>query len=138
MKNQNVIFGGHRTGRINMTTDEANILVAELANKEKADKHCKAWPLRSGFRPVEMIRRVYSHWREMAFALQGGRDKIIFFAVKNLADADDEGFVTDRVKEDSWYPENPEGWTYQGITGAHGTIVYEGASMAAAYAALKE
>ena len=37
-----------------------------------------------------------------------------------------EGFVTGHAADDAWLPEHPSGWTYQEVTGAHGTVLYEG------------
>ena len=51
-------------------------------------------------------------------------DTVIFFAVGDVGAHD--GFVTSRVTADIWTGQNPGGWTYQDVTGAHGTILHEG------------
>jgi hypothetical protein len=49
---------------------------------------------------------------------------VTFFAVGDVGAHD--GFVTSRVTADIWTGQNPGGWTYQDVTGAHGTILHEG------------
>ena len=49
---------------------------------------------------------------------------VVFFAVGDVGAHD--GFVTSRVVADIWTGQNPGGWTYQDVAGAHGTILHEG------------
>ena len=72
-------------------------------------------------------------------ALRAGREvggvmSCVWFAVVDIAAHD--GFITPRWAPDIWTPENPSGWTYQDVTGAHGTILHEGRSAAEAQAVL--
>lgn len=52
--------------------------------------------------------------------------EMIHFAVGDVAAH--EGYVTKRHADDAWTPEQPNGWTYQEVTGAHGRVLYEGPS----------
>lgn len=49
---------------------------------------------------------------------------VVFFAVGDVGAHD--GFVTSRIASDIWTGQNLGGWTYQNVTGAHGTILHEG------------
>jgi hypothetical protein len=57
-----------------------------------------------------------------------------WFVVGNVGEH--SGFVTSRYVDDSWTNENPNGWTFQGVTGSHGTIISEWTTEAAARAHL--
>lgn len=48
---------------------------------------------------------------------------LVYFVVGNIAEH--SGFVTSREDSDVWTNENPSGWTYQEVTGAHGRILDE-------------
>ena len=51
-------------------------------------------------------------------------EDLTYFAVGNIAEH--TGHVTSRRDAEAWPVEG--GWTYQGVTGAHGTVLYEGES----------
>lgn len=56
-------------------------------------------------------------------ALEGMKMATIYFAIGEVAAHD--GFVTARESDDGWLPENPNGWTYQDVCGAHGRVLDE-------------
>ena len=46
-----------------------------------------------------------------------------FFAVGDAAAH--SGYLEERNTDDGWCNENPQGWTYQDVCGAHGHILAE-------------
>lgn len=65
---------------------------------------------------------------------------MLWFAVGNIAEH--SGYTTNRNAADMWPVDLGDGqrggWTYQGITGAFGTLLYEGESEDAANAMLAD
>lgn len=59
---------------------------------------------------------------------------IIHFAVGRTDEH--SGHLAERDSDSIWCNENPSGWTYQDITGAHGDVLYEGPSKEEAQSAL--
>ena len=46
---------------------------------------------------------------------------VIYFVVGNIAAH--SGYIAMEDENDIWCNKNPEGWTYQDVTGPHGTIL---------------
>lgn len=62
---------------------------------------------------------------EAAFVERAQREHCAktWFAVGNTAEH--SGFVTARLDRDAWTSKHESGWTYQDVTGAHGSILGE-------------